>query len=296
MGNMDGVHLGHRAIIALVKNLALPQGLLTHVVSFDPHPRDYFAALGRGAPVQHIQSVRDRIEQLAALGVDALHLLRFNTALATLSPEDFVTQILVAACRARHVVVGKDVRFGHQRAGDLERLIQLGAQHGFAVHTLDDVVDSHARISSSTLRHALAAGDMPSAARLLGRSYSISGRVIHGRKLGRALGCPTMNLIPRIPSPALRGICVVRIHGLSSAPLLGVASLGLRPTVEQTTRFSLEVHAFGWHGDAYGKRVRVEFLHKLRDEAAYVDLPTLQIAIEKDMRDAQAWLAGNALA
>lgn len=291
MGNFDGVHLGHQALIHALHALAKPQGYATHVVTFSPHPRDYFAVMGRGTPVASVGNVRDRLERLAALGVDHMHLLRFNQALATLSPQDFVTQVLVAACNAKAVVVGRDVRFGHQRAGDLALLQALGKQHGFTVHLMEDVLQSDSlRISSSAVRTALQAGDMANAKALLGYEFSIAGRVIHGRKIGRTLNCPTMNLVPRMANPAFRGIAVVAIDGLGAQRVYGVASLGLRPTVEQTTRFSLEVHAFDWAGDAYGKRVRVTMLHKLRDEAAYIDLPTLQVAIAKDMVDARAWL------
>jgi riboflavin kinase / FMN adenylyltransferase len=294
LGNFDGVHLGHQALIATLQALAKPLGLATHVVTFSPHPRDYFASLGRGQPVANIGNLRDRIERLAALGVDHVHVLRFNQALATLSPNDFVARVLVTGCQAKHVVVGADVRFGHQRVGDLALLQALGAQHGFTVHLMEDVLQQQAlRISSSAVRTALQAGNLAAANALLGYDYSLAGRVIHGRKIGRTLDCPTLNLIPRLPNPALRGIVVVAIEGLSSQRLYGVASLGLRPTVEQTKRFSLEVHAFDWHGNAYGKRVRITFLHKLRDEAAYVDLHTLQRAIAQDMVDARAWLAAR---
>jgi riboflavin kinase / FMN adenylyltransferase len=297
LGNFDGVHKGHQALIDALRGLAQQHGYRTHVVTFSPHPRDYFAAAGRGVPVANVGSVRDRLERLTALGVDHIHLLRFNHALATLSPAAFVKRVLLAACNAKIVVVGRDVRFGHQRAGDLALLQALGAQHGFAVHLMEDVLQADAlRISSSAVRHALQAGDMSGAQALLGYDYSIAGRVIHGRKIGRTLDCPTLNLAPHMPNPALRGIAVVAIDGLKldgvqAQRLWGVASLGLRPTVEQTTRFSLEVHVFDWSGNAYGQRVRVTFLHKLRDEAAYVDLPTLQRAIAQDMRDARAWLA-----
>jgi riboflavin kinase/FMN adenylyltransferase len=188
--------------------------------------------------------------------------------------------------------VGRDVRFGHHRAGDLALLQALGKQHGFTVHLMDDVLQQDTlRISSSAVRVALQAGDMPTANTLLGYDCGFSGRVIHGRKIGRTLDCPTLNLVPRMPNPALRGIMVVAIDGLGGVRRYGVASLGLRPTVEQTTRFSLEVHVFDWTGDVYGHRVHITYLHKLRDEAAYVDLPTLQVAIAKDVRDARAWLA-----
>ena len=291
LGNFDGVHLGHASIAARLRALAAQRGLQTTVITFAPHPRDYFAALGRGAAVAHIASQRDRLELLTAAGVNRVVLLRFNAALAQLSAVDFVVQVLVNNCRARCVVVGRDVRFGHQRAGDLALLQVLGVQHGFDVVVLDDILTGAARVSSSAVRGALAAGDILTANRLLGRAYALSGRVIHGRKIGRTLGCPTLNVAIRLPRPALQGIWVVRILGLDGGVLNGVASLGLRPTVEQTTRYSLEVHAFDWSGDAYGQRVEIVFLHKLRDEAAYVDLPTLQTAIEKDMGDARAWLA-----
>ena len=291
LGNFDGVHLGHQALIRALHGLAAPLGYATHVVTFSPHPRDYFAAMGRGAPAATVGNVRERLERLAALGVDHVHLLHFNHALATISPQEFVARVLVAGCNAKAVVVGRDVRFGHQRAGDLALLQALGKQHGFTVHLMEDVLQSDSlRISSSAVRSALQAGDMPSASALLGYDYSIAGRVIHGRKIGRTLACHTMNLVPRMANPAFRGIAVVAIDGLGAQRVYGVASLGLRPTVEQTTRFSLEVHAFDWAGDAYGKRIRVTMLHKLRDEAAYIDLPTLQVAIAKDMVDARAWL------
>jgi riboflavin kinase / FMN adenylyltransferase len=298
LGNFDGVHLGHQALIRALQALASPQQLTTHVVTFTPHPRDYFAKHGRGSPALTLCSVRERIQRLHRLGVDHLHLLRFNRALATLSPQEFVANVLVAACQARHVVVGRDVRFGHQRAGDWTLLQALGGQHGFQVHLFEEVLDEAAlRISSSAIRHDLHAGHIQSANQLLGYDYAITGRVVHGRKIGRTLHCPTLNLNPHLLHPALRGITVVAIDGLPNAKgqrFYGVASLGLRPTVEQTTRFSLEVHAFHWSGDAYGHRLTITFLHKLRDEAAFIDLSTLQHAIHQDMMDARAWLAFNA--
>ena len=295
LGNFDGVHLGHQAIIAALQKLAQPENLAVKVVTFAPHPRDYFASLGRGTPVLQIDSVRERLVQLAKHGVDETLLLRFNHALANLSAHDFVAQVLVKRCNAKHVVVGRDVRFGHQRTGDLALLQALGQQYGFSVHTIEDVLQQNqcnvTRISSSAIRTALATGDIVTSNQLLGRPYSVSGRVIHGRKIGRTLNCPTLNIVPHMKNPALRGICVVAVHGLAEKPLNGVASMGLRPTVENTTRFSLEVHVFDWAGNAYGKRVSIEFLHKLRDEAAYIDLATLQTAIEADVLAAQSWLA-----
>ncbi len=300
LGNFDGVHLGHQALIKQLKQLAKQQDLATHVVTFTPHPRDCFAKLGRGAPALSISSMRQRLVHLKNLGVDHVHVLRFNQALATLSPQDFVLQVLVAACQARHVLVGRDVRFGHQRVGDWTLLKTLGEQYGFAVHCFDEVLDDAAlRISSSSIRHDLHAGHIVDANESLGYNYAISGRVIHGRKLGRTLQCPTLNLNSQLTNPALRGVLVVAIDGLRDAQgvleprLYGVANLGLRPTVENTTRFSLEVHVFDWGGDAYGQRVNITFLHKLRSEASYADLPSLQQAIAQDIHNAKAWLAAH---
>jgi riboflavin kinase / FMN adenylyltransferase len=298
LGNFDGVHIGHQALLKSLKQLALPEKLTTHVVTFTPHPRDYFAQLGRGVPVLGINSVRQRLEHLRSLDIDHVHVLRFNHALATLSPQEFVAKVLVAACGARHVLVGRDVRFGHQRLGDWALLKTLGEQHGFTVHCFDEVLDEAAlRISSSNIRHDLHAGHIVDANESLGYAYSLSGRVLHGRKLGRTLQCPTLNLNPKLPNPALRGVLVVAIDGLRHPQghalprLYGVANLGLRPTVESTSRFSLEVHVFNWTGDAYGQRVTVTFLHKLRSEATYADLASLQAAIAHDMTHAKAWLA-----
>jgi riboflavin kinase / FMN adenylyltransferase len=284
LGNFDGVHLGHQALIAALKHLARAEGLQTHVVTFMPHPRDYFAQQGRGSAVLNISSVRSRLMRLQQLGVDHVHVLRFNQALATLSPVDFVEQV--------HVVVGRDVRFGHQRAGDWSVLQMLGQQYGFTVHCFEEVLDAAAlRISSSSVRHDLHAGHLTDANAVLGYEYALSGRVIHGRKLGRTLNCPTLNIHPHLSNPALRGVMVVAIEGLPhTAKMYGVASLGVRPTVENTTRFSLEVHVFDWSGDAYGQRVNIIFLHKLRDEARYDSLSALQTAIAKDMHDARDWL------
>lgn len=295
LGNFDGMHLGHRALIVALKKLAEYNELTTHVVTFTPHPRDYFAKQGRGSPVLNISSVRNRLMYLNTMGVDHVHLLRFNQHLATLSPQDFVLHVLVKACHAKHVLVGRDVRFGHQRAGDWALLCSLGEQYGFAVHCFEEVLDSAAlRISSSAVRHDLYAGHLHDANLLLGYSYNLSGRVIHGQKLGRTLNFPTLNVNLNVLNPALRGVFVVAIEGLNSRAttrLYGVANLGIRPTVEQTQRFSLEVHVLDWSGDAYGLIVNIIFLYKLRSEAVYANLSDLQHAIAQDILNARQWLS-----
>jgi riboflavin kinase / FMN adenylyltransferase len=296
LGNFDGMHLGHCALIVALKKLAALNELTTHVVTFTPHPRDYFAKQGRGLPVLNISSVRNRLMYLNKMGVDYVHLLRFNQELATLSPQDFVLHVLVKACNAKHVLVGRDVRFGHQRAGDWALLCSLGEQYGFAVHCFEEVLDSAAlRISSSAIRHDLYAGHLQDANLLLGYAYSLSGRVIHGKKLARTLNFPTLNINPHLPNPALRGVFVVQIEGLNSRSnpprLYGVANLGIRPTVDQAQGFSLEVHVLDWSGDVYGLTVNITFLYKLRSEAVYANLPDLQHAIAQDVLNARQWLS-----
>jgi riboflavin kinase / FMN adenylyltransferase len=297
LGNFDGMHLGHQALIAALKHMASTHGLTTHVVTFTPHPRDFFAQQGRGAPVLNISSVRTRLMFLQQMAVDHVHLLRFNQYLATLSPQDFVQQVLINACNAKQVLVGRDVRFGYQRAGDWSLLCALGKQYGFSVHCFDEVLDSAAlRISSSAVRHDLHAGHVYDANLLLGYSYFLSGRVLHGRKLGRTLGFPTLNIDPHVSNPAVRGVFVVAVEGLQGSnnmPLYGVANIGLRPTVEQTQRFSLEVHVLDWSGDAYGLTVKVVFLHKLRSESKYENVSALQHAIAQDILDARHWLSNH---
>jgi riboflavin kinase / FMN adenylyltransferase len=289
IGNFDGVHRGHQALIDALKAHAQPRNLACAVMTFEPHPREYFAKLSGDpskAPLR-ISTLRDRLDALATHGVDTTFLLRFSKSLAGMSAEDFVHTLLVKACRARFVMVGEDFRFGTRRMGDVALIKAMGAQFGFGVATLSDVKENGQRISSTMVRTALAAGDMAQAAELLGRPYAISGHVLHGAKLGRTLDFPTLNVRVPFINPAARGIFVARVHGLGPQPLPGVASLGLRPTVDAITqqkqgRWLLETHLFDWQGDAYGKLVRVELLKKLRDEEKYVDLATLKDAIAGD--------------
>jgi riboflavin kinase/FMN adenylyltransferase len=191
------------------------------------------------------------------------------------------------------LMVGDDFCYGARRAGNVALLAEAGKRHGFDVHSLPAVLHDSTRISSSAVRTALAAGDFDATRALLGHPYSMSGHVIHGQKLGRTLGFPTLNL--RVAHrPALAGIFVVQVHGLADRPLPAVASLGVRPTVEDAGRMLLEVHVFDWNTPCYGKLVRVEFLTKLRDEEKYIDLPTLTAAIERDAEQARAWFARRA--
>ena len=248
IGNFDGVHRGHQAMLALLNNEARLRGLRSCVMTFEPHPRDWFARkLGKpeAAPLR-IATLRDKLQELEHCGVDDVVLMRFDDRLASLPAEDFIRQVLVEQLRARYVLVGDDFRFGARRAGDYALLDAAGNDLGFDVARMMSYEVHGLRVSSSAVREALAAGDMRRAAALLGRPYSISGHVVHGRKLGRDLGFRTLNL--RFPShrPAAQGIFVVRVHGLGPSPLPGVASLGVRPSVEDAGRVLLEVHCLDW--------------------------------------------------
>ena len=298
IGNFDGVHRGHQAMLALLINEAKHRGLRSCVMSFEPHPRDYFARKA-GAPDKaptRIATLRDKLVELARCGVDDVVVLRFDEALASLPAEDFIQRMLVQRLNARYVLVGDDFRFGARRAGDYTLLDAAGAKLGFDVARMMSYEVHGNRVSSSAVREALATGEMERAATLLGRPYSISGHVVHGRKLGRELGFRTLNLRFPFHRPAAQGIFVVRVHGLGDAPLPGVASLGVRPTVEDAGRVLLETHCLDWPAhfgaeSGYGRVVSVELLHKLRDEQRFDSIEALRAAIAKDEADARGWLA-----
>ncbi|XHS76857.1 bifunctional riboflavin kinase/FAD synthetase [Burkholderiaceae bacterium UC74_6] len=298
IGNFDGVHRGHQAMLALLKSEARHRGLPACVLTFEPHPRDFFAhKLGKPelAPAR-IATLRDKLGELERCGVDQVVVLRFDEHLASLPAQDFIQQVLQDGLGARYVLVGDDFRFGAKRQGDYATLDAAGQQRGFDVARMMSYEVHGLRVSSSAVREALAAGEMERAAALLGRPYAISGHVVHGAKLGRTLSFPTLNLEFGHDKPAAHGIFAVRVHGLADRPLDGVASLGNRPTVEDAGRVLLEVHCLDWTAElgpegAYGKIARVEFLHKLRDEAKFDGLEALTAAIRQDVTDARAWLA-----
>lgn len=310
IGNFDGVHRGHQAMLALLKSEASHRGLPSCVMTFEPHPRDFFAQLA-GKPElapARIATLRDKLSELERCGIDQVIVLRFDAALAALSAQAFIDQVLMQGLGARYILVGDDFRFGAKRQGDYATLDAAGRQRGFDVARMMSYEVHGLRVSSSAVREALAAGDMAGAARLLGRPYAISGHVVHGQKLGRSLGesspgaldgFRTLNLRFSHDKPAAHGIFAVRTHGLAAEPLDGVASLGVRPTVEDAGRVLLEVHCLAWPAplgreEAYGKLVRVELLHKLRDEARYDGLDALTAAIRQDAEQARAFLATHA--
>jgi riboflavin kinase / FMN adenylyltransferase len=299
IGSFDGVHRGHQAMLALLVNEARHRGLASCVLSFEPHPRDFFAERsGRpeAAPAR-ISTLRDKLGELERCGIDQVVVLRFDEALCALSAEDFIQRVLEGGLHARYVLVGDDFRFGARRAGDYALLDEAGSRHGFDVARMQSYEVHGLRVSSSAVRAALADGDMARAAQLLGRPYSISGRVLHGAKLGRELGYRTLNVRFGHPRPAAAGIFVVRVHGLGAQPLPGVASLGRRPTVGDAGQVLLETHCLEWPAElgadgAYGRLVRIDLLHWLHAERKYDSLDALRSAIARDEADARAWLSG----
>ena len=301
IGNFDGVHRGHQAMLALLRSEAQHRGLPSCVMTFEPHPRDYFALVANKpelAPAR-ISTLRDKLSELERCGIDQTIVLRFDRAFASQPPQTFIDDVLVRGLGTRYVLVGDDFRFGAKRAGDYAMLDAAGQRAGFDVARMNSYEVRGLRVSSSAVREALAAGDMAQAAALLGRPYSISGHVVQGRKLGRELGFRTLNLRFSHPKPAALGIYAVRVHGLAAAPLDGVASLGQRPTVDDSGRVLLEVYCLDWPAalgaeGGYGKLVRVELLHKLRNEVRYDGLKALTTAIRQDTVDARAFLALHA--
>ena len=285
IGNFDGVHLGHQAMLDRLKEEARSRRLATCALTFEPHPREVFTPAQ--APTR-LTSLREKLELLAGFGLDRTHVEHFTRTFAALSPEAFVERVLVHTLSARWVLVGADFRFGAKRAGDLAMLRELGRTHGYEVAALDTVMHDGVRVSSSAVRAALACGDLAQAARLLGRNYSISGRVVHGDKLGRTLGYATANIQLKHNRLPLNGIFAVRLHGAGAKARDGVASLGVRPTVKaEGSAAVLEVHVFDFAGDLYGRHVRAEFLSKIRDEEKYADLDTLKAQIARDCQAAR---------
>ena len=294
VGAFDGVHLGHRALLACVRERAAASDRVPLAISFEPIPREFFA---RGAPVPRLASVREKIEGLAAGGVARVLLLRFDAALAATSAEAFIENVLVRRAGAREIWVGADFRFGHARRGDVAMLRAFGENHGFSVAVLPDVEVGTERVSSSAIRRHLAAGEFDAAARLLGRRFTIGGHVVRGRQLGRKLGYPTANIrLGKRRSP-VGGIFAVRVHGVGAAPRPGVASLGVRPTIAPsgaaTAEPLLEAHLFDFDGDLYGRRIEVEFVQKLRDEEKFDDLDAMVRQIDRDAQEARAILGAE---
>ena len=290
VGAFDGLHRGHQALLAQVGERAQALGGSPVVVSFEPLPRAFFSR----EPVPRLSSVRDKLRGFAAAGIEQALLLRFNRALTTMSAEDFVRRVVVQRLAAREVWVGADFRFGHKRAGDVALLQQMGAQLGFAACTMPEIQLHGARVSASRVRALLSAGEFAGAEPLLGRPFVIDGKVEYGNQLGRTLGYPTANIHLHQRVSPVQGIFAVRASlGESGCSWPGVASLGVRPTVNQVSQPLLEVHLFDFEGDLYGQRMAVEFVAKLRDEQKFDGLEPLKAQMALDSSAARELLGMN---
>jgi riboflavin kinase / FMN adenylyltransferase len=286
IGAFDGVHRGHRALLARVRERADVLGVIAAAISFEPIPREYFA---RSTPVPRLDNVRGKIQQIDAAGMDLLLLMRFNAALAAMPAEAFVEQVLINRLEVREVWVGADFRFGHARRGDVNLLREMGESHGFRAEVFGEFTLDDERVRSSVIRDLLGNGDFAAAERLLGRRFSIGGHVVRGSQLGRKLGYPTANIrLGRRTSP-INGVFAVRVHGVAAHALPGVASLGVRPMVNGTEPL-LEAHLFDFDGDLYGRRLDVEFVAKLRDEEKFEDLDAMVEQIDRDAAEARGIL------
>jgi riboflavin kinase / FMN adenylyltransferase len=282
IGNFDGVHVGHQALVRSTLAAAGERDLVSATMTFEPHPREFFDPAN--APAR-LSSLREKSEALRALGIGHLYVPRFNKSFASQDPRQFL-DLLQRRLKVRWLLVGHDFRFGAKRAGGLDLIRSEAASRGYELATLDDVLVDGLRVSSTAIRDALKAGDLPLAARLLGRPYAITGRVIHGRKLGRTLGFPTANVNLMGRKPALGGVFAVKCKGINARGLegvaTGVASLGTNPAVQVDGRPSLEVFLFDFSADLYGQRLQVEFVAKLRDEAHFDSLDALTAQIRRD--------------
>jgi riboflavin kinase/FMN adenylyltransferase len=292
IGNFDGLHLGHRALLERLTAHARRLNLPPAVMTFEPHPRELFTP--EQAPAR-LTSLREKLALLDSCGIEEVFLLHFSRKLAGLSAQEFIERVLVKGLAVRHLIIGDDFRFGKGRAGDFAMLQMAGQQHGFGVEAMHTIEINGERVSSSAVRDALGGGDLEHAARLLGRPYSIAGRVVHGGKIGRKLGWPTANIQLKRKRVALTGVFAATVSGLDKRHLPGAASLGVRPTLGLGLRPVLEVHLFDFDQEIYGSHVTVHLLHKLRDEAKFDSLEALTAQIARDVAATREYFAGKSV-
>jgi riboflavin kinase/FMN adenylyltransferase len=290
IGNFDGVHRGHQALlerlIAHARSVALPAAVMT----FEPLPREYFAP--DLAPAR-LTSLREKLKLLEQSGVDQVYVCRFDAQFAALTATDFIERILVRGLSASYLMIGDDFRFGQGRSGDFAMLQRAGQEHGFKVDMMPTIDWEGERVSSSAVREALESGEVEHAERLLGRAYQMSGKVMHGEKLGRQLGFPTANLQVKRKRLPLQGVFAVTLSGVDARPLPGAASLGVRPTVADGLKPVLEVHLLDFARDIYGAHVTVNFKHKLRDEKKYDSLDVLKAQIARDVSATRSYFTNR---
>lgn len=270
IGNFDGLHLGHQALLAKLVETARTGNITPAVMTFEPHPREFFTP--QNAPAR-LSSMREKLEYFEEAGVEKVFVCRFNQAFSTISAQSFMQEILRQALNANTILVGGDFCFGAKRQGTTQSFIESG----FDLVDFPQIEVAGERVSSTLVRNALAAGDLVRAEALMGRPYSISGKVVHGAKLGRQLGYPTANVHMRHERPALTGVYAVKLDGLN-----GVANLGVRPTISGVPKLMLEVYVFDFDGNLYDKHVHVQFFHKVRNEMKFESLDALKAQIAKD--------------
>ena len=285
IGNFDGVHRGHQLVIRQLRGVAAAASLPTVVIIFEPQPGEFFAP--DKAP-KRLARFRDKIAYLKAQQIDYLLCLHFDADLAALQAEDFVQRILIDSLQTRHLVIGDDFHFGHQRQGNFNFLQQNSERFGFRVDETETLMQDGERVSSTRVRECIQQEDFKRAAELLGRPYSLSGRIAHGKKIGQTLGYPTINIKMGDKTLIVKGIFAVRVKGIDNQPLRGVASIGTRPTVNGVDTI-LEVYILDFNRDVYGYRVEVEFLHKIRNEEKFDSLDELSAHIAQDTAKAKAF-------
>ena len=285
IGNFDGVHVGHQALLKLIKQKARDLGTRAMVMIFEPQPLEFY---GKGKiKVPRLTRMREKYEALIQ-EVDQVLIAYFNPSFAALSPEDFVDQVLVKKLGVKHLMVGEDFRFGHKRSGDIPQLQALAQQQGFTVEIIQPILTEGERVSSTLLRQALAKGEQNLVLKYLGHPYSLSGRVASGDQRGRQWGFPTANIDLHRALTPIQGVYAVRVHGLASQTLPGVANIGVRPTVDGT-RILLEVHLLDFEQNIYRQHVKVEFCEKLRDEQRFENVDRLRQQIAQDVINARAY-------
>jgi len=283
IGNFDGVHLGHQAVLSQLALKGDMLGLPATVITFEPQPTEFF--LPEKAPPR-LSRFREKVEALRSYSIEQLCVLRFNKVLAEMSANDFIQKLLVEGLNVRYLVVGDDFKFGKDRKGDFALLKKMGEEHDFQVVNMHTFAIAETRVSSTRIRQALTAGDLMLAQTLLGHPYKMSGRVAHGDKRGRTLGYPTANIHLHRGKVPLTGVYAIRLYGLEDEPIEGIANVGVRPTIGEGNTL-LEVHLFDFNKDIYGENVQVYFLHKVRDEKKFDSLPALVAQIERDCQSAK---------
>ncbi|MDH5784630.1 MAG: bifunctional riboflavin kinase/FAD synthetase [Chromatiales bacterium] len=291
IGNFDGVHLGHQAVLGQLAEKAGEFGVPALVLTFEPQPQEYFNS---GDIPPRLTRFREKLRALRRFSVDRVLALQFNDALAELSAEAFIQRVLLDGLGIRYLVVGDDFRFGRGREGDFAMLQRTGVEHGFEVVNMHTFSQGGERVSSTRIREALQRGELAQAEQMLGRPYRMCGRVAHGNKLGRTIGFPTANIFLHRKKTPVDGVFAVEMWGVDGEPVAGVANVGTRPTVDESgTRSLLEVHLFDFNGDIYGRYVHVDFLYRIREERRFESFDALKAQILNDADEARAFFTAR---